>query len=322
MGSKWRVDRMLALPRMIAQTDPHILHGWMYHGNVASRLAGGRARVPVVITSRRNQYIGGSFREWVKRRTAHLDNRVIAVSNTVRDAEIRNAGASPDRVVTIYNGIAQQETAIDRDKAASQLRAEFHLADEARVIVVVGRLHPQKGHEQLLKCFAAIRADDPSPYLLIVGDGPLREVLNRHAHNLDVAPYVIFAGNRQSPMELVAGADVFVLPSLWEGMPNAILEAMLVGTPVVATHVGGVSELLDETSGLVVPPGDIDALTHAVKQVLTDRTLADSLSVHAQERVAQHFTIARTQQQIEQIYDELLLQILRLRFGDGKWSIS
>jgi glycosyltransferase involved in cell wall biosynthesis len=152
------------------------------------------------------------------------------------------------------------------------------------MVLAVGRLAPQKGFAVLLEAAAAWRDLDPAPRLAIAGDGPLAGELKARAAALGVD--AAFLGHRDDVQELLAKAAVFVLPSLWEGQPLALQEAMRAGTPVVATRVGGVPTLTGEDAAVLVPPGDARALAGAVHKVLTDAPLAQRLRSAAAARAA------------------------------------
>jgi glycosyltransferase involved in cell wall biosynthesis len=152
------------------------------------------------------------------------------------------------------------------------------------VVLAVGRLAPQKGFGVLLEAAVAWRDMDPMPLVVIAGEGPLAAELRAQAVALGVA--AVFLGNRDDIPARLACAAVFVLPSLWEGQPLVLQEALRAGTPIVATRVGGVPGLTGEDAALLVPPGDARALGGAVRSVLADAALAARLRVAAAGRAA------------------------------------
>jgi glycosyltransferase involved in cell wall biosynthesis len=150
------------------------------------------------------------------------------------------------------------------------------------VVLAVGRLAPQKGFATLLSAVPLWRDLQPRPLVTIVGEGPLEAQLKRQAAELGLS--VDFAGSRRDVPALLAAAGVFVLPSLWEGQPLILQEALRAGVPVVATRVGGIPELTGEDAALLVPPGDPGRLAAAVREVLTDSGLAARLRMAALQR--------------------------------------
>jgi glycosyltransferase involved in cell wall biosynthesis len=300
----YRLDALWRLYKLLREERPSILHCWMVHANLLGRLVGRLARLPVIITSRRNVEIGGPWRERAKRLTRRLDDAVIAVCELARQVEIERTGAAPDKVVTIYNGI-DPFPAVPSETVA-QLRHDFGLRSDAPVAICVSRLHPQKGHEDLLAAWRRVTAVYPHVDLLIVGDGRRRSELERLAARQS---HVHFTGQRDDVAELLALSDLLILPSLWEGLPNVVLEAMAAGLPVVATAVGGTPELvIDGKTGLLVPPRDPAALAQAILALLTEPDLAQRLGENGRLRVADQFTIRQMVQQTEQLYQRLLAE--------------
>jgi glycosyltransferase involved in cell wall biosynthesis len=307
MTSKLRVDAPWKLYRLFLQSRPVIVHGWMYHANIMARVVGRMARLPIIITSRRNMYIGGWFREAVKRLTVHLDDAIVAVCDAVRDVEIEKTGASPDKVVTVHNGIDADAYALLGERPVD-LRGELGILPSARLIGWVGRLHPQKGLEVLLRAMACLCEHERDIHLLLVGEGELRQELERRVKALGLAGVVTLAGLREDVPDLLGMVDVFVFPSFWEGFPNAVLEAMAAGRPVVATAVGGTPELVvDGETGFLVPTGDARALVHAIKVLLDDPGLGRQMGKAGHERVERSFTVEWATDQVESLYDKLLL---------------
>jgi glycosyltransferase involved in cell wall biosynthesis len=198
---------------------------------------------------------------------------IVALSHGVRGDLTRWVPRLRDRTEVIYNaGFDDQMPALENDPSPHPP------VGQGPVIVACGRLVPQKGYPHLLEAFARMRARLPGT-LWIAGDGPLREELERQAQKLGIAAQVWFAGFRTNPYALMREADVFVLPSLWEGFGNVIVEAMAVGTPVIATDCQhGPGEIIrGEHEGILVPPGDAGALATALERVLKDEPLRKRL---------------------------------------------
>jgi glycosyltransferase involved in cell wall biosynthesis len=179
---------------------------------------------------------------------------------------------------------------------------EWGLRNSQRLIVAVGRLVPQKNHALAIRALAAV----PDAILVVVGGGPLREPLEREAKASGVRDRVVLAGPRSDARAVIGAADVVVLPSHWEGLPLVGLEALAAGTPLVATAVLGVRDLVsDGESALLVPPGDERALAGALKRVLDDRELADRLRAKGLEIAAEHSEETMVARYYE-LYQELL----------------
>ena len=171
-------------------------------------------------------------------------------------------------------------------------------------LLCVGRLAEQKGHRFLLEAMPAILDAHPDAHLLLAGDGHLLRDLQEQARPL--GDRVSFLGVREDVPALMAAADLFVFPSLWEGQGNALLEAMAVGVPIVATDIPSTRETIaDGEHALLVPPGDAPALAAAVNRVLADPDLAARLADAARIR-AQDYDIERTTRHLEAVYTRLL----------------
>lgn len=307
MTRPYRFDALWRLFRLLRQERPSILHCWLYHADIIGRVIGRAAAVPHIITSRRDVYIGGRQRDWLKRLTAFLDHKTIAVCDAARQVEIEQAGGHPDKVVTIYNGldIPQFEAELARDP--TRFRQELGVPDNAFLIGVVARLHPQKGHKYLLQALQTLRSQFPQIYCLIAGGGSLRSELETAVTDLNLSASVQFIGNRQDVAAILSVCDLFVLPSLWEGFPNVILEAMAAGTPIVATTVDGVPELIENgETGLLAPPADSQALAQAIAQMIQNQGKAAAMAQGARQVVQTTFSIERTVTQIEALYQQLL----------------
>ena len=211
----------------------------------------------------------------------------------------------PDRIRTIPNAVRIPP---DDPEAAERIRAEFGLAD-AQVMVVTSRLHEMKGHRFLLEALNDLRGDFPRARLLIVGEGTERPRLEERVESLSLGDIVTFTGFRTDVLDILRAADLFVLPSLLEGLPYTGLEAMASGLPVVATSVDGLPEaVLDGETGLLVPPSDAGALRDALARLLSDAALADRLGSGGRERGRDHFAA-------ECLRDETLDYCFDLRDG-------
>jgi glycosyltransferase involved in cell wall biosynthesis len=222
----------------------------------------------------------------------------------VADFAARVIRIRPDRLLVIPNGISLEDVP-PADPA--EARAILGLSADTLVMGTVGRLQPVKGTRYLLEAFTQLAAVHEDVVLLLVGDGPERASLQVLAQQLGIAKSVRFLGDRQDVSRCLHTMDVFVLPSIWEGMPNAALEAMAVGLPVVATAAGGTPEVVvDGVTGLLVPPRDPDALARAVARLLRDSDLRRTMGQAGRVRAKQRFSIEETVRRTEELYTTLL----------------
>jgi glycosyltransferase involved in cell wall biosynthesis len=211
------------------------------------------------------------------------------------------------RWVLLQNGVDTEHFRLP--PADAQARAALGLDPRQPVVGTIGRLEDRKGHDQLLRAAGEMLAgaNGRRPQLVIVGDGPLRESLAGQARTLGVADSVRFEGTVADVRPVLAAMDVFVLPSRAEGMSNALMEAMAAGRPVVATAVGGNTEVVtDGETGLLVPPGNPAAIARAVDGLLGDPERASRLGAAARQFVTHHFGARARVAELERLYEERL----------------
>ena len=236
---------------------------------------------------------------WVLRRF----DRVLCVSEGTK-RRLAGYGIAPGRIEVMHNGVD-----CDRDVRPMDIIREFSLPAGARVLIAAGRLSPEKGHRFLVEAMARLGALDPAAYCLILGAGKEEEVLRAQARAAGLEGRLVFGGFRCDVPACRAGADLVVNPSLTEGLPNVILEAMAVGTPVVATKVGGVGELIEHgESGWLVPAGDAAALATAIREALADREEARRRGARARSRAVEQFSFDRLAAQWSDLLQSILPQ--------------
>jgi glycosyltransferase involved in cell wall biosynthesis len=205
-------------------------------------------------------------------------------------------------VETLFHGLDSTSLVTSSDG----VRDELGIPAEAPLVGMVANFRAQKRHDVLLYAALVVRDAVPDARFVLVGQGPLEEDMRRLAAELDLNGTVLFTGFRDDATRLAAAFDVFALPSAWEGLPIALLEAMWLGKPCVVSRVGGTSEVVEhETNALVVPPGDSYALATELIRVLKDRPLQERLGAGATTR-ARQFEIHHAVDRMEQVYQELL----------------
>ena len=306
MKARWRWDAFWRLYCLLRREQPTILHTWMFHANIPGRLLGHLAGVSIVISSERTMGQESRFRYAVNRITLPLADRVICVSERVADFAARVIGVPLFKLVVIPNGVPLESF---QPGNRAEARALLGIGLSKTIIGTVGRLQPVKGIHDLLKAFAHLVTGHPEAILLVIGDGPQRTQLEALAQELGISQRVHFLGNRTDVSRLLSGMDIFVLPSVWEGMPNAVLEAMAVGLPVVATAVGGTPELVvDGVTGLLVRPRDPLALAETLAVLLRDSDQRRKMGRAGRERVVQCFGVERVVEQTERLYERLLVE--------------
>jgi L-malate glycosyltransferase len=292
-----------------------------FYANVFAIPPARLARTPVVIGSVREQ---GTFWTPAQRRANYLSLRwadcVTTNAVTVRRT-LLDEGFPPERVRLVPNGVEVERFALER--GARGLRQELGFGAQTKLVVVTSRLAPGKGVEDFLDAAAAVARVRSEARFVIVGDGgtvrggqvvdtPYRRELERRAAELGIADRVRFVGYRLDVPEILAQADVAVVPSLSEALSNSLLEAMAAGAPVVTTDVGDSGVVVEDgATGLVVPPGDPWALATRMLRILGDEGLGARLGDAARRRVRERLSVQRMVKEMECLYEELLARARR-----------
>ncbi len=244
------------------------------------------------------------FSRFAARHLAERATRFIAMTPAIRD-DLHAWGVPDGRIVSIPNGVAPGEPITPHERAAA--RARLRIDPAARVILTVGTLTPKKNQASLLE---ALRRWPPEsrPLLVVVGEGALLPKLQHESAELGVADAVVFTGRVQESAvrDHLAAADVFALPSLTEGISNALLEAMAAGLPVAVSDIPGNRAVIeDDATGMIVPVGDAEALHAALARVLGDTGLGRSLGAAARARIESAFAIDTVAQRYLDLYRQL-----------------
>lgn len=285
----WHIPGALRrLKRLLAEQKPDVLQTFLFHANVVGRIAARRAGVRRVVSGIRVAERQSRWHLWIDRLTAGLVDRYVCVSQAVATFSAERGGLPADRLVVIPNGIDAQRYPAERpaDLASCGLRTD------RRVVMYVGRLDRQKGVRWLLETAPLWLGRLPDFDLLLVGKGPEQGALEAVCRQRGLSDRVHLAGWRNDVPEILAASDLLVLPSRWEGMPNAVLQAMASRLPVLATDVEGVRELLGPAADAqVVRYGDTETFSEKLVALMSDRSLASELGRRNRERVAEEFTL-------------------------------
>jgi glycosyltransferase involved in cell wall biosynthesis len=298
----WDVGGIRAYLR---ETRPDIVHTFLLTASVYGRLAAMLARVPVVIGTEVNTYADKRPHHAIAERLLMAGTDcVVASAASVRDFYVRQVHADPAKVEVIYNAVdfSQARPTVPRD----EMRALLGIPADVPVAGVIARLTEQKGHRYLIEALAAAPGLS-NVHLAIVGGGELRDDLVRDVNARGLATRVHFFGPRRDLGNLLAAMDVFVMPSLWEGLPLSLVLAMGAGVPVVATAVAGIPEVVENgRTGLLVPPGDRAALGSALANLVADVPARERLGRDARASVLPRFNVQGYVEAIAALYDELL----------------
>lgn len=295
------------LTRAIRERAPDVLHTHLLKADALGALAGSRARVPARVSSKHNDE-----RALLKRsvgvvhgRLMRRVHRLIALSDHVRRFVAEHGGVPLERLRRIYYGVDPDGLQASRSRA--EVRAELGVGEDTPLLVCVGRLAPQKDHPTLL---AALVQLPPEVTLLVVGDDPFgdgRARLQAEAQRLGLGERARFLGIRHDVPDLLVASDLFVLPSLWEGLGLVFLEAMAVGLPVVATNVSAIPEVVDDgRTGWLVPPSDPTGLAAALREALADPDERARRGEAGRALLVERFGLPRMIDETLALYTEIL----------------
>ena len=298
------VTRLPAFIRELRRVKPSVFHAHLTSPTACKYglLGAGLARVPAVVaTEHLFLHLPWTRSHRIKHRVVAAGvHRYIAVSYDLA-RHLREAFSIPQsKLQVIHNGIPVDNYL---RPPRADLRDWLAGSPPGPIVLTTGRLDAQKGHRFLLEAAAQI----PHARFVLAGDGPERGNLEAQARELELGDRVRFLGYRDDIPDLLASCDIFVLPSLFEGLPLSVLEAMAAGRPVVSSAIGGTDEaVVQEETGLLVPPGDAGALARALLRVLSDASLATKWGDAGRSRVREHFSAATMVEGVTGVYSELL----------------
>ena len=299
---KLDVSVLFKLVDLMRRERVDVVHSHLWTSSFWARLAAVIARVPVIVVTEHN------LDTW--RRSPHFladrllgraTDHFIFVSEEVQSFYEQRLALRPGRFQVVHNGV--DLAPFERLPPPAAARARLGLPEGRPVAGVVGRLDPRKGHQHFLDAMALLARDANPPLGVIVGDGQARESIAAQRETLGLQDQVRLVGYWPDLAEAFAAIDVFVLPSLMEGHPLAILEAMAAGKPVVATSVGGNARAVrDGETGILVPPGDPAALADAIRSILQDPVRAAEIGRAGRRALEDRFSLDAAVRANEAVY--------------------
>jgi glycosyltransferase involved in cell wall biosynthesis len=314
-----RIGTIRSLRQLIRRNHPDLIHTVLFESDVLGRLAALGLDVPVITTlagltygpERRNDPrvpaaklgLARAIDGWTARR---LTSRFHAVSETVKRSAVGSLGIEPDRVTVIGRGRDAALLGEPGEARREESRRRLELAQDAEVVLALGRQEFAKGHRYLVE--AARGLDRPRLRVIVAGlAGHQSSALDRSVRTQGLEGRVSFLGHRSDVPDLLAAADVFVLPSVSEGAGGALIEAMAMGLPIVASDLPAIREAVkDRTSALLVPPGDPAALRRAIETLLDDEGIRRRMGSEGRRIFLDRFTIQATTERLVDLYREVL----------------
>ena len=299
--SAWRL--VSELRSLLKELQPDILHTHLYHPNFYGRLAALGMGLKGVVAQVHNTYTRVKFHRCLANYLlAFFTDRVLVGSTQVWDDVRRYDRVAARRLQLIPYGIPLEELAVP----ATPEEAKARLGVSGFVLGAVGRLEEQKGHEYLLAALPALRREIDDLTVLLVGEGRRGDALKQQARELGVEEVVHFLGTRRDLPWIYRAMDLYVQPSLWEGLSLAMLQALGAGLPGVVTRVSGALGVVEDgVNGRLVPPGDSGALAAAILELYRQPEVRQRLGERARRTISEHYSLKAMLSQLEKLYLEL-----------------
>ncbi len=301
-----RIRFLIGIVRVIRELSPDIVQTWLtsanFWGRLAALLSGTKAHI---IASVRNVVPGISNIEIIADRFLTRETDIIISNTSAGKLAMTSYGIPAGKVRVVHNGIEYDR--YDFPETKEQVQEELLIPSGRFVIGTVGRIMLQKNHLMLLKAAQELAGLDGRLHFVIVGDGELRSIVESKIAECGMEHTFTLTGMRKDVERALKAFDLFVLTSSWEGLPNVIMEAMCAKLPVIATDVGGVSELIENAAtGLLVEKDDLKGLVDAIKRLVGDAGLRASLGGAARHEMENRFSVARMVGNTGLIYEEVL----------------
>jgi glycosyltransferase involved in cell wall biosynthesis len=304
LAATGRLRRIGAVRRLLADGRFDVLHTTLFEADVGGRVAAAGRSVKVISSYVNTAYDLGRDRNpavpaWKLRAVQeadgftarHLMDLAHANSESVKASIVRHLRIPPERVRVVLRSRSTDRVAGPDPARRAEVRAALGLTTGAPVLVTVGRNEPQKNQDSLVRAMVDVHGERPDAVLLVAGrSGATTATLAASIDELGLADSVRLLGHRDDVPDLLQAADVFVLPTLFEGLPGSVIEAMAMGTPIVASDIGPVRELVDETTAVLVATPDAPWLATGVLRVLADPGAATERAERALERYRTSFT--------------------------------
>ncbi len=295
------------LRNMIQKENPSVILTYLFHADMIGRLALHSATsAPIVpflrTTYNHPKYFIARILEWL---TKPLVRQYLANSDAVKDFYIKHIGVHPEKITVIPNGI--DTDFFDNIQPDPMLRKALGITPDDFVIICVANLHPNKGHCYLLQAFEAVYKKHPETYLLIVGDGVECDPLKNQMHGYASKNNISFLGRRTDVPELLKISNLFVLPTLFEGQSNALMEAMASGLPVITTDIPENQVLIKNNSnGILVSTQNSSALIGAIQYIMRNTGMNEQLSEEAERTIKDFFSLEKITVKWENILTETI----------------
>jgi glycosyltransferase involved in cell wall biosynthesis len=298
------VKQLVRLCRLMLRERIDILHAHDFYSGLIGSAAARLTSVKVIACQRHLKLSDRRVHLWGTKAIHRLSHRILVNSDAIREKIVASDEAQAEKIIVIKNGVAAVKTAT---QPRDGLLRELDLPSDVKLVGMIARLQEVKGHRFFVEAAATVLRSGIDAHILIVGEGPLRSEIEKQLADLGITDRVHLLGDRADASQLVSGLDLLVLASLHEGLPNAVMEAMVAGVPVVATAVGGAKELVrDGDTGYLAPPADSAALAERMLFALGDEANRTRITDAARGHIEASFGMQRMVESVEKLYDEVL----------------
>jgi len=296
--SKFDLGLILALAKYFKANQPDIVHAHLFASETWGRLGAIIAKVPKIVITEHNMNIDFSFSmHLIKTVLSWFTDKIIAVSEAVKNYSIKKEKINPKKITVIYNGI---------DLNKYQYRGLRQITKNKIKAVLLARMEKQKGQEYLLKAIPHIIKMIPGFELYLYGKGSLEKDYKNLADKLKISNQVKFCGITKNAAQVLNQMDLFILPSLWEGLGVVLLEAQAIGLPIIATDIPGPQEVIEnEKTGILIPPKDSLAIADAVLRLANDPQMQENIIAKARKNVEENFSLSKMVADYTKLYESL-----------------
>lgn len=302
VGKRWKIDLffLIRLISIIRKEKPDILQTFMFTSNTWGRIAGILSGVPVLISCERSTDLWKkNYHFLIDRILGFFTDKIVCNSYSVKNHYEKMLGQISRKLIVIRNGMDFEEFFVGNVMKPQKKKG--------KIVLTASRLSYEKGIQFFVEAAKIILEEKKDVRFLIAGEGPLRKTLEEFVKKCCIQDNVTFTGYIKDIQNLIAQSDIVVLPSLWEGLPNIVIEAMAMKKPVVATDVGGTNEIIrDGENGFLVPPGNSVKLAEKIMLLLLNENIAKEFGENAFTFVRKNYDISLMISSYESLYQSLL----------------
>lgn len=297
------------LAKLMSNDKLDIVHTHLCDADIYGRIAGRIAKINVIVSTQHStdpwkirKDLIRVIRSSIDRFTTRFCKVLICVSNAVATYHIK-WGVPKEKIHVIYPSVSLKSSIISQVSK----KKELGISPDDIIVTTVGRIAPEKNQRMLIQSAFEILKNNKNITFLIVGDGPLKQELMKYTEHSYYSKKILFLGNRRDVNELLYISDVFVLPSKHEGFPLSIIEAMQQGLPVIVSNVGGITEIVDTTTGILIHPSNRKELTEGILKLHQNRPLREYLGNNGKKKIQDKFNFANYINKTLDVYNELII---------------